>query len=472
MPIDIIPFTLPSTQRATGTGDRRMVNALSEAIRNPLTKEAFFNIIKRPCLANSTQPPAGAATGRGLYAWGATGKIYSVFANKIYSGVTDLSMTFAGSSGRVWFAETPADFSAQLLVVSDGADNYNITTGDVATQIDQADNAYYPQANLGPIVFIDGYLLQAQSNGRIWNWDLNSATSIGAASFLTADTHGGALEAIHKQKDQVLGFTKNRIEFFFNNGGSPAPLLRIDQNTIGVGLAAKGSLAWSGEISCFVTENSADGSGGRSVMMIISGKAVDIGTPVINRFLNAEGTSISTCTAWMERVAGQLVYVLNLSSADRSFVYNLNEGQWDGEWEDADGGNKFNGISATSLDGTVYIQDAANGRIYTFPTTTFQDSGTTITVTLQTEGRDQGTRNRKFVPEVELVGDTQSSGTATLLASDNDYSSFTTIGTFDLTQERKVINRCGSYVGKRAWRVTHAQNTAFRAQALRVNYEF
>ena len=248
-----IPFVGSPNQRGTGTGDQRFINVLFELVKNPVTQEQIVYCVKRPGLSNSTQPPAGAATGRGLYAWGATGNIYSVFANKIYSGTTDLGMTLAASSGRVWWAERPVSTGAQNLIMSDGADNYNITTGDVATQIDATDDADYPASNLGPIVYMDGYLFQGLSNGRIHNSDLNSAVAWTSTAFLTADTHGGALEAIHIQKDQIIAFTKNRIEFFFNNGNpTGSPLLRIDQNTAEIGLAAKGSLAWAGETICFV----------------------------------------------------------------------------------------------------------------------------------------------------------------------------------------------------------------------------
>ena len=285
----------------------------------------------------------------------------------------------------------------------------------------------------------------------------------GATSYLTADTHGGALEAIHIQKDQIIAFTKNRIEFFFNNGNpTGSPLLRIDQNTIQMGLASKNSLVFSGEISCFVGENSSDGDGGRAVYMISSGKVADISTPVINRFLAAEGTNISTCSAWMEKVAGQLIYVLNLDGAERTFVYSVTTGMWS-EWEAAAGGAKFNGIAATSLNGTVYVQDVANGRIYTLSPTVFQDSAANFTTTFQTERLNFGTPLRKKNSRLAIVGDT-TTGNLAVASSDNDYSSFFTQGNIDLSREQKLLTRLGSF-HDRAYRFTYADNYGLRVQA-------
>lgn len=459
-----IPFVAKPGQRGTGTTDARFVNVLFEIDSDPAPDAYPVQCLKRPGLANSTQPPAAAAVGRGVYAWSATGHIYSVFANKIWLDTTDMGVTLAASTGRVWFAERHVGSGTRMLIVSDGADNYNIETNDTITQIDASDDAQYPAANLGPIVELDGFIFQAQSNGKIWNTDANSATSWAATSFLTADTFGSDLEALARQKDQIIAFTKNRVEFFFNNGNpTGSPLLRIDQNTLGFGIAAKGSLAFSGETLCFVGENSADGDGGRAVYIIKSlGGVKDISTPYINRILAAEGTAISTCTAWMERVAGQLVYVLNLDSAERTFVYSVDAGRWS-EWYNAAGDGKFPGISATSLNGTVYVQDAANGRIYTFPATTYQDSGVTFGVTLQTPRSNFGSNSRKTEPGLSIVGDTVAAN-VTVEVSDDDYANWKTVGTIDMSSQVKRCTKLGSFFS-RAHRFTHSANTGFRVQA-------
>lgn len=461
------PFTGPPNQRAAGTNDRRFVNVLFEQVVNQMTKSQEIWVTKRPGLANSTQPSGGASTGRGLYAWGATGKIYSVFDNKIYSDTTPLAPVLAASSGRVWFDETPPNVtSARTLVVSDGADNYNISTSDVITQIDESDDADYPQANLGPVCYMDEMLFQAQSDGDIWNSSVGSYIAWSATSVKRTPRRGSSLEAIKLQRDQIIAFYKTYIDFYFNNGNpTGSPLLRHEQNGMDFGLAAKETLAWSGANCMFVGENASQGDGERSVWLI-SGmtKMADVSNATINRFLRAEGTSISSATAWMERIAGQLLYVLNLSSANRTFVYNVDNGTWC-EWESAAGSAKFNGIAATSLNGTVYVQDATNGRIYTFLPTTFQDSAANFTVTLQTEKNDYGTDNRKFESELALVGDT-TTGSVNVSYSDDDYANFSTAVAIDMSLQHKRIARLGSF-RERAYRYTYANNYALRLQAVR-----
>ena len=462
-----IPFVGSPGQRDTSTTDQRFVNVLFEVEKEASPGQYPVNCIKRPGLSTSTRPTGGTAVGRGVYYWAGTGNIYSVFDGDIYSNVTKMTSTASLSTstvaGRVWFAETHQDTGQRKLLICDGLDNYEVTSTNVITQIDQVDDGQYPTTNLGSLVFMDGYLFQGQSDGKIWNTDINTTSSWTATSYLTADTFGGDLEAIHIQKNQIIAFTKNRIEFFFNNGNpTGSPLLRIDQNTLGFGLAHKNSLASSGETACFVSENAANGDGGRSVYIIASlTKVKEISNPSLNRLLTAEGLSVSSCTAWMERVAGQMVYCLNLALANRSFVYSVDSGLWK-EWANTVS-TRFNGISATSKDGIVYVQDVSSGYIHTLIPSVYQDAGTNFTVMLQTARSNYGSPLRKYATELSVIGDT-STGNLGVAVSDDDYASFGTARNIDMSAQLKRLTRMGAFYS-RAYRFTYTANAPMRLQA-------
>lgn len=469
MKTQTIPLFGSQNQRDTSTKDRRFVNVLFDVNTDQLTNNAEVFCSKRPGLSNSTQPPGASAVGRGIHAWGANGKIYSVFDNRIYSGTSAIGATLAGSSGRVWFRETPEGASTRVLIACDGSDTYHIQTTDTVDQFDETDSTAFPTSNLGSMALLDGYFFLAQSDGDIWNSNLNAYTVWTSTNFLRANTHGDNLEAIHLLRDQIIAFGKNSIEFFFNNGNSSgSPLLRIDQNTLGVGLAAKETLAWSGDTLCFVSENASNGDGERGVWIISGSTAKEISTASINRFLKAEGSSISSATAWMEKVSGQLIYVLNLSSANRTFVYSVGNGMWC-EWESSTSGQKFRGVAVSSLNGTVYVQDSSNGRIYTLDSSSFQDSGSAYTATMQTVRSDRGTHKRKSANELEIIGDT-SSGDLTVFLSDDDGANYRTAGVVDMSATRKRLHRLGLY-RERAYRLTHSANASLRLQALRETFE-
>jgi len=455
----VIPFLGNPQQRGTGTGDERFVNVLFEPVKTPSPSEHPFTCFKRPGLAAHSQPSGSTATGRGLYAWGATGKIYSVFDNKIYANGSDMGVTLAASSGRCWFVEKHVSTGTQHLIMCDGTDNYNITTADAITQIDENDDADYPTSNLGCIVFLDGYLFQAQSNGKLWNTDLNSATAWTSTSFLSVAEYGSDLEAIWRQKDQIVAASKNRLQFYFDNGNPTAsPLLLIDQNTLGFGIATKNSLATYGEVAMFVGDTPGEAAA-RRVYLMQSLQVKEISTPYINRFLQAEGSSISSCTAWMGQVAGQLVYVLNLASASRTFVYSIDHGYWC-EWQVAGAATKFTGGYATSLNGTTYVQDVASGDILTLSPTTYQDDSTNFTVTLQTNRLTLGDPDIKRQVSLDVIGD-NTTGNLAVSYSDDDYANFSTARNIDMSRNEKRLKNLGAFYG-RAFKFTFTDNYSLR----------
>jgi hypothetical protein len=117
-------------------------------------------------------------------------------------------------------------------------------------------------------------------------------------------------------------------------------------------------------------------------------------------------------------------------------------------------------------DGKIYtINPAAQGELY-------RDDGESYEMQIRTSKIDFGTEARKFISKVTLLGsDVESSGTATLEYSDDDYATWTTAGTFDMTVTNPFITRCGSHQSGRAWRVSHSANTGFRAKSLKFDYD-
>ena len=466
--VDTISLATIPGQRATGTNFSRITNGIIEVERNTVDRSYRAYVRKRPGLANSTQPPGGAATGRGLYAWKATGKIYSIFDNAIYAATSDLGVTMAASSGKVWQCELPSTAAARLLIFSDGTDNYNITTADAITQIDEGDDAQYPTPNLGPVWYYYQHLIQG-TTAYLVNTEIASVTSWLSADIKPIDFHGDDQEMFWPQKDRMLSLGRNSFEMFYYRGTPIAsPLQRVQQNLLKMGIASRNTFAWSGDQAYYVAEGSGEGEGGRTILTIGADSGEQIGIPAINRVLAAEGSTISSSSAWCERLAGHSLYCLNLATQDKSFVYNAENKTWT-EWRSASDG-AFNVMAVTSLNGAIYGQDESNGRIYTFSDSTYQDGGTTFDVVIVTDNRGKSTQRRKFVQWVDLIADTESSGSATLESSDDYGTTWVTRGTFDMTSPRKRIGPCGSYRGERQYRLTHSANAFFRGQALQEIY--
>ena len=93
----------------------------------------------------------------------------------------------------------------------------------------------------------------------------------------------------------------------------------------------------------------------------------------------------------------------------------------------------------------------------------FTDNGVAYTARVQSSREDEGTSNVKYYEDLEIDADTESSAsTLTILASDDDFDTYTTLGTVDLSAARPLrITRLGS-ARQRAWALTHSANTPMR----------
>jgi hypothetical protein len=146
---------------------------------------------------------------------------------------------------------------------------------------------------------------------------------------------------------------------------------------------------------------------------------------------------------------------------DKTFVYDIEAGMWS-EAESATS-TRFNLVSATSKNGTVFVQHATDGRIYSFQPTVYQDAGTTFEVVLQTARSNFGSPMSKTETELALIGDT-TLGSVSVSVSDNDYSSFAARGSIDMSVPDKKTTRLGSFYN-RAHKFVYASTSSFRVQA-------
>ena len=157
----------------------------------------------------------------------------------------------------------------------------------------------------------------------------------------------------------------------------------------------------------------------------------------------------------------------------RVMVYNIDLNIWS-EWDSTlltfvrgIGAGSINQIIATSRIST-------SGKIYDInpssETEVYQDDGVGYSLQIQTSGIDFGTDDRKSIKQLNIIWDIQPSGTVTVEYSDDDYRTWTTWGTIDLTQKVQGLTRGGSHKGRRAYRFTHTDNAPFRASAIDIEY--
>ena len=115
-----------------------------------------------------------------------------------------------------------------------------------------------------------------------------------------------------------------------------------------------------------------------------------------------------------------------------------------------------------------------SGKVYKIDPTSqgalYRDDGVTYSTEVRTSRIDFGSNDRTYVQSVSLIADTQSTGSAYLYFSDDDYQTWKGPFTFDLTKKRKQVNRIGAHYEGRAYKLVHYDNAPFRAEALEFTY--
>lgn len=351
---------------------------------------------------------------------------------------------------------------------------------------------------------MNGYLYYTTDDGNIRNSDLNSVTSWPALGFLAVNMAPDPPKAIARHRDKIVvlgGSTKESFNDVGNTTGSP--LQRWAQDFEGIGAINQRSVVKFEDDIFFV---SAPKYGDVGVYHFRGDQSVKISTPIIDKILGTVSSTSATIYATMFRLGGYPYLGLSLSTASereemlllesgdnlllesgddillegdpaavssfvRFLVYNVELKEWS-EWDSnvctfidgsvVDTGNRLAATSRFRTDGKVYKLDSSN--------VIYQDDGVGYTTEIRTSKVDFGTQVRKFIHKIRLVSDKQAAGTASISWSDDDYGTYSSTRTFDLTKANPEIVMCGSHQGGRVYKISHDSANPFRAEAIEITY--
>lgn len=451
-----------NNRAASSSKDAITYNGLFDIIKDPATGEKKISFTKRGAFVANTTVVGGGATGRGLYYWARTGKTYSVLANKLYSNTTDLGITLAGSSGRVWFEE--ATGTADKLILGDGTNLYTISLTDVVAQVTDGD---LPTAPLSPVSH-DGYVFVIKSGtDEIWNSDVDDPTSWTATSVVSAEMYPDNLVSLARQANYVVALGQFSTEFFYDNENpSGSPLRRQDAVAAKVGLAARDSIAQVDKRLIFVGQTR---TGDPGVWLFDSLTPNKVSDSYINRVLANEGSNLSSANGWITTHKGHTLYILVLNA--RVLVYDMDEQIWIGDWSIYNAGSHavlpFKYATEGANNATMVLHNT-DGKIYKLDPTLYQDTAGAILCWLITQKFDFGNTRWKRMFRFELLCNKESSGTVTLEFSDDDYQNWSTARTLDLTV-RPYTKALGVF-RRRAFRIKHSANADFRLDMYECDY--
>lgn len=447
---------MPADQQASGTGgdnrpiriplvtsvvnrgqsptiDGRLINAYAEKISQDETW-----IYKRPGLQlySSTTP----AIGRGIFNW--LGDIYAVWGGNLYKN--NVLIGNVASAGMYTFSSALGGTPRLFLHNQFNAYYWSSTDGLVPVAGGFPANVVAGQAFLDATTYVMTPQAVIQGSG------INDLTTWPALNNLIAQIEPDQGVALAKQLVYVVAFKQWSTEMFYDAGNATgSPLGTVQGQKLNLGcrhpntvVDLGGSLLWVSQIR----------NGGMSVMLMDQLSAQPVSTPNIERLLQATDWT-QAVLAWAAKIDGHMFYGLTLTSINITLVFDLKQQLWY-EWTDPNG-NYFPIASGTFVDSRCLLQGQADGNIYVLNTQQPTDNGATITTDIYTPPWDAGTRKRKVIGRMRLIGDKTPGNMLQVRTSDDDFQSFSNFRSVDMNTKDPFLTACGTF-RRRVWHIRQA----------------
>ena len=315
-------------------------------------------------------------------------------------------------------------------------------------------------------VYLDGYTVVATKVGQIYNSDLNTPTLWDPLNFTTAEADPDPIRGIVKHFNYICVFGEWGTEFFFDAANAVgSPFNRQESYKMEIGSPHGGCIAQFQQAVMFVGNSKIKG---KSVFMLDGVTPTTVSTRYIEKYLNADTNNMAQ--AFVFRIEGHTFYVLTLDSLDLTFVYDVDEKEWY-QWTTSVGGSEheYSVWCATEFNGVTCGLDDVDGNIYNLSVNVYDDDGDLIYFRVVTNNLDSGSMKRKFYKSGQIVGD-KVAATMSISHSDDDFATWSTARTVDLSKARCILYQCG-WSRRRAWQFLVTDSVPIRLSAFEVVIE-
>lgn len=448
------------TNTVTNGIDQKKVNSMYEPVRNAMTGAGTLYLAKRPgVVKNGTSV-------------GVTGQVAYLIATAPASAISGGPWIFSSNGGQ--FRATDSLGTTTNIVATGSINNpaysdrmpisgtdtifVQFRTNDTTAQrvfyasvigswTEITDGDFTGLVHRGKMETMDGYLFTLDSLNRIYNSDLNSLANWTPTSFITKQIKQDYPRGLMKFNNQIIAGGDDTLEVFTNNGnpsGSPLVSQRSLFQRVGMAVVSGQNLS-SYYYAVLLNKlyfigRASGGNNSLSVFMYDGGSAQKISTPAIDKILSQESSlvySIGTIG-----VNGKMAIYFALdpvtATTQRWLMYFPEWNDWF-EWSST--------VFCPVNNGEWFIGVGANQhRVYSFQSgDNWQDDGTSFPWQHQFKLPKADTaiaRMRMY----GLKGDTsRSASSVTVEASDDDWQTYSTLGTIDMTQIKKTNFQGGAY---------------------------
>lgn len=326
----------------------------------------------------------------------------------------------------------------------------------------------FPSPHIATPVEMDSYIFLAKTNSiDIYNSGIASPFSWSPLDFASAESFPDPIVGLARQNNYVVAFGTESTEFMYNYAkanqittGVTSPLDRYEQLVQQTGCMSASAVLQSERTVMYIGDSNL---GGHAVWRMDGTSAKEISTEYIEKFLDLE-TPSSSITGFGIRMIGHILYIINLPTADKTFVYDLEENMWS---ELQYNGHCLPFVSFCDANGILVIQHKTDGKLYKFDPLVYNDFDVDITARVRLSKQDFDTDSYKFFQQTTIIGDA-SQHSDTLRWSDDDYVTWSGDKTLN-AGDRPYFMRSGK-ARRRAWELEYTHNSPRRLEALEVTY--
>jgi hypothetical protein len=456
------------THSVTNSQDQRKLNCQYALAKNPLTGKGTLVLEKRPGVTADVAQTAGTSTQSNFLIIRSPGGTFPWVANKLVNDIRVSSLTtntilFASANVTPVYIDMTLVSGVETVLLQTKAPGFGgaqraFYSNAIAVWTEITDVDFTTLLHRGKIEPMDGYASIMDSQNRIFSSDVNSLAAWTATSFITKQIVQDVPIGLAKLNNQLCAFGEQTMEPFYNAGntiGSPfSPVKHLAQR-VGMVAPLGTSTQGGGHYYCVIGRNMffvGREAGGQnscglyawngSVMEKVSSGYIDkilSEAYTTGDFTTTNGFSSVNSVGIHGRSAVAISLALPNDTTQRWLMFFPEWKEWF-EWTST--------VFCPINEGEYFLSCLTSNKekLYKFPSTdNWQDAGTSYQWFSQFKLPTSGSA-RRFMPMYGVDADTDTSANdLTVEISTNDSATFSTLGTIDQTQDRKVLFRGGSF---------------------------
>lgn len=478
------------TSTITSGIDQRKLNLIYEPVNNAITGRSTLYTTKRPGIAVSVNALGSLSSGVGAIPYlmtsllgtppSTTNSPCSIdktpssgrFTSNFGAGTFTIFTESAGAGYYPTYVDTTLISGVRNVVVQ-FRDQSAWTVGpsrtwystNLTSWTEITDSVFTALTLAGKIEHLGGFAFVMGADNYIYNSDLNSISSWPANNRIQKSIQTDIAAGLAKLGGVLLSFGRESVEGWINNGNPSGSVLasRPDLATnIGLAMNAGGTTdtrhysAVESKILYFLGTQT--GPGAAVSLFAFNGQSFEkVSTPFIDKILSNQVARHVQRFDVLGRVAIAISMSATSDTPQRWLMYFPVWKEWF-EWTSTFIQPVSEGANYLGIGGSQYF-NSAGGLFVSNGWTDAVSASYGMAVQFMLPKTSNG---RKFMSWAAVEADTVN---ASLLveASDNDYSSFATIGIIDLNSRAKRIDRLGSYQN-RAIRLSNSENKEIRLE--------